>query len=265
MGMVWLASYPKSGNTWVRFLLANYFGGPVRHSAQVETLIPDLEKIEDPTPLIRQPGRFLVKTHTLFDLQRCREHTERAVYIVRHPKDVLLSNLNYRHLISPPTSQPVDERYIRDFIALGGDRHWLSLGFGSLRQHVESWLDRFTHPGLLVRYEDLKANPAAILGDILAFLGQPADPDRVAAAVAHSSFDQMRAMEIRERAAPGTYSVFAGAPLAGSARPRYFMNQGASRRSLAHIDPDLDREFDRAFAPLLERLGYTAVPETSAA
>src|SRR4051812_49396983 len=39
VGVVWIASYPKSGNTWVRFLLANYLAGPVSCSADVERAV----------------------------------------------------------------------------------------------------------------------------------------------------------------------------------------------------------------------------------
>jgi hypothetical protein len=256
MGIAWIASYPKSGNTWVRFLVANAVAGPVESSAQVERLVPDLEKVEDPGPLVSRPGLLLAKTHTLFVRERCRALTERSVYIVRHPKDVLLSNLNYKHLIMRTGRKYSDLEYAREFIELGGDRQWLQLGFGTLEGHIASWLDEHPHPLLLVKYEDLKADTAGQLRTIRDFLGVEATEARVREAVDRSSFAQMRALEVRERAARRPETVFAGGPLVATTRPRYFMHEGGSRRSLRHIDAGLDREFDRRFAPVMEQLGY---------
>src|ERR1051326_693324 len=63
MGIIWIASYPKSGNTWVRFLLANYLAGPIESSAQVEEAVPGYDRAADPRPLIEQRGTLYVKTH----------------------------------------------------------------------------------------------------------------------------------------------------------------------------------------------------------
>jgi hypothetical protein len=74
-------------------------------------------------------------------------------------------------------------------------------------------------------------------------------------AVSRSSFEQMRAMEVREKAARKTSAVFAGPP-PRPGKPRYFMNEGKTRFTLAHIDPELDRLFDQRFGSLMKRLGY---------
>lgn len=260
MGVIWIASYPKSGNTWVRFLLANAVLGGVGGSEDIERVIPDLERVAQADPLLRSLPRIMAKTHTTFDRQRCRELTERSVYIVRHPKDVALSNLNYRNLLSRRGTEQSEREYLRGFIADGGDATWAHFGFGTLAEHVESWLDRHPHPLLLVKYEQMRADPAAALRGIAAFIGIPLDDGVVERAVAASSFDRMRALEVRERREGNARTVFADVAIggAGNAKPRYFMNRGATHGSLAHIDPGLDAEFDRRFGGLMARLGYTA-------
>lgn len=40
--IIWLGSYPKSGNTWMRFLLANLYFEPVESSAELSSMIPDI-------------------------------------------------------------------------------------------------------------------------------------------------------------------------------------------------------------------------------
>src|SRR5262245_64756041 len=93
--IVWLASYPKSGNTWVRFLLANLMVGDVTASEQVKIQIPDIH--EGITGQHLFGGHTtIIKTHwkfwTGFPL---REDTIGAIYVLRHPIDVLESNQNY--------------------------------------------------------------------------------------------------------------------------------------------------------------------------
>jgi hypothetical protein len=108
----------------------------------------------------------------------------------------------------------------------------------------------------MVRYEDLKADAAHQLRRILDFLELPVDVATVDRAAAASSFENMRDMERREKAAANSGPVFAGAP----PRPdwqRYFVSEARSGSKLAGIAPDLDRAFDERFAGVLERLGYS--------
>ena len=257
MGIAWIASYPKSGNTWVRFLVANYLAGPIEHSTQVEALVPDFSRPIDPAPLLAQRPTLIAKSHFRWGPDHPHAAlTERAVVVLRHPKDVLLSNLAYDRLLSTKEAAYTDAQFIGAFIQAGGDPRWLSQGYGTLEEHVRSWLDApETFPRHIVRYDDLKADTAGQFAKIAEFLGLPADPDRLKLAVSRSGFDQMRAMEVREKAAKKSSDVFAGPP-PKPGKPRYFMNEGKSRRSLAHIDPALDRLFDQRFASLIERMGY---------
>src|SRR5882757_11182682 len=45
--VVWIASYPKSGNTWLRFLICNLAFGPVESAAQLNQLAPDLHELRE--------------------------------------------------------------------------------------------------------------------------------------------------------------------------------------------------------------------------
>lgn len=257
MGIVWIASYPKSGNTWIRFLLANYLAGPIEHSAQVEAAVPGYSRNADPVPLIAERGTLYVKTH--FPWGPTHPHaglTDGAIVVVRHPKDVLLSSLNYRRLEVGHDGGYSDEAYARWFIQAGGDPLWLQT-YGNLESHVRSWLGHGEALSrLMVRYEDLKADAAHQLTRILSFLRLPVDAAKVARAAADSSFESMRAMERREKARAAAGPVFAGA----APRPdwqRYFVSEGRSGATLAGIAPDLDRAFDERFAPVLHLLGYS--------
>lgn len=256
--IVWLASYPKCGNTWVRFMLYAYLYAPPAASIDIPRRIPDLHR---PLPMDPPAGPFmLAKTHfALSDRHPSLANTARAIHIIRNPRDVALSALNYRRLATG-NSRGIDEAtYLRSFIAAGGDADWLRQGFGTWAAHARSWRETQRFPVLAVRYEDLKADARGVLVMMLEFLGEPIDPVRLEAALKASSFDAMRAMEIREKQKPTkdpkSERLFIGDPKA-TRQGVYFINKGASGQSLDTVAPGLDAAFDAAFGPDLLALGY---------
>ncbi len=250
MKVVWLASYPKSGNTWVRFLLHHYLFGEPGNSLELNRRIPDLHR---PAGRIDTSAeRLLVKTH--FPLSESLPYlamTDRAIYIQRHPKDVLLSGMNYTKLESgrPPDAAA----YARAFIESGGDPSWIEMGFGTWASHAESWRTTERFPVHTVHYEALRADTARELRSMLEFLGETIDEDRVARAVELSGFERMQTIERKEKTR-GADSLFRGGR-ESLERGALFMNKGATGQSLAPIDPGLDTEFDAAFAETLARFG----------
>ena len=258
MGIVWIASYPKSGNTWMRFLLANYFAGPIRDSSQVEYLIPGFSPGMDGASLVQERGTVYGKTHWMWGPRHpCARLTERAVVIIRHPKDVLLSNLNYTRLASGSEKAFSDASYARSFIQYGGDPRWVMTGFGTLEQNVSSWMDGMQEQSrLIIRYEDLKADCAREMTRVLAFLGLPLEQERLQTAVAQSTFDQMRAIEVKEKRERRDVNFVFPGPTPRPGWARYFMNAGKVRGSIDHIESGLDAAFDKRFAPLMKRFGY---------
>ncbi len=265
MGVTWIASYPKSGNTWVRFLLANYFAGPIGDSAQVGAAVPSISPVASIERLLATHSPLCMKTHFPWSAKHpFADRTDRAIIIVRYPKDILLSNLNYHRMLAGCEGGFSDETYAKAFIAAGADPAWLDhFGYGTLEAHVASWLDDpSAPPRLLIRYEDLARDAGAELERILAFIGVEADAGRVRAAADASSFDEMRRMESREKAAGRITPVFPGkSPRNGWAR--FFVNQGRTGSSLAHIHPELDRMFEHRFGALMQRLGYDALANGS--
>lgn len=256
-GIVWLASYPKCGNTWVRFMLYAYLYGPPRASLDVARKIPDLHR---PLPVDPpEPGRAtLAKSHLMLTERHPNlARTERAIHVIRDPRDVALSALHYRKLGG---AERLDEGgYLRSFIRSGGDPDWLAQGFGTWAGHARSWRDTDRFPVLGVRYEDLKADPRAELERMVAFLGEPLEEARAAEAIAASSFESMRALEIREKhrgaKGGGDKRLFVGDAKA-TRRGVYFINKGASGQSLDTVAGGLDDAFERAFGVDMAAFGY---------
>ena len=181
-----LASYPKSGNTWVRFLVAN-----LRHPDRavgydnLHQLVLDFDSSVK-RDFDRAPQPRIIKTHGSFD-----PRYRRVICLVRDPRDVALSQ--YEHLRQLRRTD--DEFSMEDFIErfLAGE---LDRTLGSWGENVGSWLAaRSSDPGfLLLRYEDLLESTARQLTRVADFAGLPASPDGIAQAVERSSAEKMRMM-----------------------------------------------------------------------
>lgn len=183
-----IVSYPRSGNTWTRFLIANLLHPeePVTF-ANIERVIPDATALSS-RAMKRVPRPRIVKTHEYFD-----PRYQKVIYLVRDPRDVAASLYQFRRKSGlVPDGYPI-ERYVSErFINGDLDVSW--------SEHVGSWLGaRRKHPGfLLVRYEDLQRDVAVELGRIGRFLGVEATAGNIATAVERSGAERMRKLEKAE-------------------------------------------------------------------
>ncbi|MFO1152567.1 MAG: sulfotransferase domain-containing protein [Rhodospirillales bacterium] len=270
--ILWLASYPKSGNTWLRALLANYLtdaAEPVRINSLPSFAHGDMRS-EPYTQLAGRPasslawdeinrlrpavhrhlagvrtGVVFVKTHSVLgaidDVPTITpDVTFGAIYVVRNPLDVACSFADHYGLTRT-----------------GGVRALCFKGLeiepkdGHIRQviadwttHVESWQGA---PGLYlltVRYEDLLTAPTATFGKVLAFLRIGKDEQRLERAVRHAAFDALAAQESM------------GGFVERSKSARRFFRRGVAggwRDELAREDADALIACHR---PLMLRLGY---------
>lgn len=259
---VWLASYPKSGNTWLRFVLSDILLGGFERSIAIFEGTP-LETC--PTDLLRTDRVNFVKTHCAAENARMEGVRFRAaVLVVRNPLDVMMSNLRYHFLTGgglPEDPTEVQARvrdYLQSFASHGGDPRWRTLGFGTWSEHTESWLDHPELPVVAIRYEDMRTDMVRAVERVLE-LGEIEVPrGRIARAVEHWSFDRMRQLEEAE---------IAGAVEGMFVRPGYerahrqglrFVGSRGSPLEGARVDPAVAPILARGFEPAFGRLGYTA-------
>jgi hypothetical protein len=181
---IYVTSYPRSGNTWVRFLLANYLTRQACDFETVHRLIPDLYVTPESCSQLATP-RFL-KSHE----QYVPEY-RRVIYIARDGRDVAVSYYFYcRQTGMIPERMPFED-YLRLF-----NRGEVG-SYGSWSAHVVTWLDDLEPSGrlLFVRYRDLKVDAAKQLQRILEFSGLEIDVQAIQHAVRDAGFERMQRQE----------------------------------------------------------------------
>lgn len=267
--MTWISSYPRSGNTWVRFLIVNClvdheFDWDTAMNAFAFELYYYLERMRDDgwskqdvidklkSVVKDQPtaGMFgdtvYMKSHNRWsDDHPFAEYTDRAILIVRNPRDVLLSGANYHNLMVDPDTPAVE--YAREFIEHGGDPRWIRNGYGTWFEHYQSWTNA-SFPVHVVRYEDLKSDPIQPLMAMCKFLGFEVSKEDAARAAERTKIAKLRDVEHKARQAGRITDFNAGFN---------FFNKGKSGQSLDDLEPGLDEKFDRAFAEQMEATGYS--------
>jgi hypothetical protein len=262
---VWIASYPKSGNTWVRFLIANLLLRKVESSAQVMQQVPD---IHDGVSAAHLFGKrtTLIKTHWKFWTGLpLREDTIGAIYLIRHPLEVMESNQNYAlqrsgNLRREATAEAIGKlagQLAEDYIKHGGHPRFQAFGIGSWEEHVRSWtFAGIDFPRLVLKYEDLKADPAAGLTRICGFLQLKRSDEQIRHAVeaaAEAAMRRLEEQEIAERTEGFFYQARNAAALAAGHR---FVGRSASGRSLFSLTDDQRRRARERFLPVMRDFGY---------
>jgi hypothetical protein len=221
--IVWIASYPKSGNTWIRAFLTALtrdrqvdVNNLVAHIAssrdafdeesgvEASDLLPDeIHRLRPEVyrAMARTAGEALpLKVHDAFvpidgfDAPFPSDCTLATIYVARNPLDVAVS-------LAVHLGRSVDDAISKMAgpAAQMSDGYWLS---GQLSQilrtwsgHVESWLDQRELPVLLVRYEDLRRNPLEAFTAIARLGGWPADGETVSRAIEACRFERLQEQE----------------------------------------------------------------------
>lgn len=188
---VLLASYGRSGNTLLRFVLAEILSGIPPTFENIQRLVPEVGLQFHSYPILPNGGR-LIKTHEPY----CRQY-RRAIYIVRDPRDVLLSGLARETALGciHPDYTRLDD-YIRPFLA-GKLSFW-----GPWPGHVESWIHSPLGKNgdlLVLRFEDMRQDLEAIVARSLQFLGVEVGGETIRAAIRNNSVENMRVKEERSK------------------------------------------------------------------
>ena len=236
---VFLVSFPKSGNTWTRFLIANLTHPEAPATfGNIHELVPDPEGT--PKKLFDRMARpRIIKSHECFD-----PRYPRAMYIVRDPRDVALSQYHYHRKCRKIDDDYPMEKFVDRFLAGQTCPH------GSWGENVSTWLiTRRNDPRfLLLRYEDITANTPRELSKIAAFVGISATSERIQQAVERSSAENMRKLEQAQSHLSGLTKA--------SRKDLPFVRAAGSGGWRTGLPVPLVAKIEAAWAPLMQYLGY---------
>lgn len=191
---MFMASYPRSGSTWLRFMLFQILTGAEPGFQRIDQCIPEIDFHRGVPPILPNGGR-LIKTH-----EQYRQEYTRAIFLVRDMRDVFLScyaRATESGLV-PLVSDGTFDGFLESFL----EGH--ALQQGSWQEHTAKWLDcPLSKNGnlLVVRYEDLRKNAEQTLAELVRFLGITPNMDVIRKAIENNSLQQMRAKEDRARKA----------------------------------------------------------------
>jgi hypothetical protein len=182
---VFIVSYPKSGNTWTRFLIGNLIYEEGVDFANIEQRVPDIY-INTDSNLRDLPTPRILKSHEYFD-----PRYKKVIYIVRDPRDVVISYWHFAKKQNLISEQLALDTFVNTFLKGGVD------GYGSWGENVGSWLGarKGDKDFLLLRYEDMLNDPENVLSNISDFLGLDSDSVRIKRAIELSTFDRMKQLE----------------------------------------------------------------------
>ena len=186
---VFFASFERSGNTWLRFVLMEILTKDNAGFLNVNQILPELGTHMAMKPALPNGGR-LIKTHYQY-----RSSYKRAIYLIRDLRDVMLSNwardkeMGFSKYFDDGKGM---DGYVESFLKGKVTR------FGSWQAHLNSWLDcPLAKNGnlLVVRYEDLRKDTETGLLEMLEFLGIQGDRDLIRRAIENNSLRNMREKE----------------------------------------------------------------------
>lgn len=224
--LVWLASYPKSGNTWTRMFLAAYRSSDpktlslndIASASRSESLYQDFVEVsgkqrdelsEKEIDSFREAvqvrlaspdaeGR-IIKTHNArvmhngFPLIR-RELTKAAIYLCRNPLDIVDSLADH---VGGSLDQAIQLMNSPAHRLGGRDSKLVTQHLDTWNTHVDSWLSATEFPVLLIRYEDLKLTPIDCFRKVVEFLEWEVNENRLEMAVRATAFETLQRMEDR--------------------------------------------------------------------
>lgn len=234
---IFLVSYPRSGNTWMRFLIGQARSKRALNFNSLELKVPDIYQNSD-WEMVGAPRPRVLKSHELYD-----KRYPKIIYLVRDPRDVAISYYYWRKKTGTFEKRgvyPTLEEYLYYHFS---DQEFNFIGW---LDHVDSWLGNSSLLGdklFVIRYEDLEKQPKKMLTKTIEFTGIKNIEDHwIDFSLRESRIKQMRR---KEKALPTTEED--GIP---------FVRKGYSGQWKEVFDKDMNELFWVRFRRWMEPLGY---------
>jgi hypothetical protein len=224
----WIASYPKSGNTWLRTLISSYYYS--KEGIYEENLIKNIGQFPEKkhfqdfdylSQVVIDTSRFWLKaqerinqdkklrffkTHNVFGAINGRKFTNKAnsigcIYIVRDPRNVITSLKNHYQLDYPDALSWMlnQKKFIHDYENLReyGDFQFIS----SWENNYKSWKSQNEFPIKIIKYEDLMDKTYVVFTEIIEFINkitknsEKINKSKIKNSINSTSFHKLKASE----------------------------------------------------------------------
>ena len=234
--IIWISSYPKSGNTYIRSFLASYFFSEkgkfdfdqlinilqfpsIKFSKKDYFNFNDAAKnwISNQTKFFGKEDFYFLKTHnTLENFKEEKFTTDKetagAIYIVRDPRNIITS-MCHHYSFTPDQAYKklIDNEASLSQKSVNGDCSNFTF-LGSWAEHYKSWRDTQEFKVLFIRYEDLQKNKDKIFREIINFVnnlknnGQSIDEKKFYNSIKSTNFANLKNKEFNENFEESVYS-----------------------------------------------------------
>ena len=277
--IIWIASYPKSGNTWIRSLLSTYLYSddgsfnfsllnkidqfPGKH--HFDFFLKDFKNLKKISSYwvaaqerlrLSKDGNFFLKTHnSLCTVENNpftnKNNTMAAIYVVRDPRNIITSlshhyNMNLEEAFNFMTNSQ---------ITLVDKKNYASVvqPLGDWSNHFRSWKSIKFAPFLIIKYEDLIHDTKKTFLEVLNFLKQfinvKIDEDKVLKTIESCAFDNLSEREKLEGFKESVYST-------GSQNKLKFFYLGKKNNWKRLLDKKMEKKIRSIFPKEMEELGY---------
>ncbi len=274
--IVWLASYPKSGNTWFRVFLSNLYSEndePVSINELHSTPIASSRSIFDESTGVNasdlsqeeienlRPGVYLESSREAKEIYFQKVHdawkltssgrplfpagaTRAVLYFIRNPLDVAVSFAHHSMINTRKMAEKMNdpgyafcEKPVRIYNQLRQDLNTWS-------GHVQSWVDESGLPVKVLRYEDMKTRTYEEFRSALEFCGLTFPEEKIRSAIRNSEFKTLKSLEEKEG--------FQEKPI----KMKSFFRKGESDAWREELDPSAVKKIQKDHGPVMKRFGY---------
>ena len=277
--IIWIASYPKSGNTWVRsFLAAYYFCKNGMFDVESLNIIEDYpnkqffkEKVnegeihkhwdESQKKLLEQKKVKFLKTHNSLIKAFGNDFTQPkyslgVIHIIRDPRNVITSIKNHNDFKSYDEALKLmqnDNAVLNDYKHL--KNYAKTTIINSWRINYQSWMQNNFYRRFTIKYEEMVENPNQIIRDLIIFINticrfnDKVNVKKLNNAIDSTSFKKLQDIENQGKFSENVYSL-------NDKRKIKFFYQGPNNDWRKNLDTKMIKKMNTYYKEDLNKLGY---------
>ena len=275
--IIWLASYPKSGNTWLRMFLKSYFLKPnekfslegsindtfkpqsfpdqkiLDHLKIDYSKFPEIAKnweaMQDYINLNKRTN--YVKTHSAmctvgsYKFTSLR-NTKGGIYMVRDPRDVIVSLSDHMGIDHQQTFHHMSSSLNFEYPSSGEKRYEKSL-MGTWSDHYKSWKNFKSCKILIIKYEDMVLNEINTFTKVINYLNEIDDvkfeSDKLTKALKQTQFQELQKLEKAEG-------------FEEKGKGKFFFRKGKIGTWKDEVSTNIINKIEKLFKSEMKELGY---------